>query len=863
MAIQLTRKEYEEKYGAKPPMPSLVVPEKMTRKQYEDRYGESPILATPTKRPLGTFVLGDVLVGQSSRLSKELGIDEATDKGIPGTARALFRSSFDSGGAAGLGQQLAKIGLFGKTRGDIDEVEKANLATAESLQYVDALLDRAKEIKNTNPEKAAEIMALVSDTIRGASDTGRKLKKLLTEAESNVPTIGRVLETAGNTALTAVGLPAKGIGLAEKFIAKTAPSLAKTVVPSGASTFATRAISRLTTTPGLARMSAQAAEFGLIGAGFRATQNLRSGEPVLAGTGQAFLFSAALPVAGNIFAASLRPAEKAVYGSGRYLRSFAKPTSREIEREIGVLRRAYDDVFSARESTNTKVQFMKEQGKDPAQLLANHGIIPKLEYANGKTVMRTRGEGGTVEQVSERIAQRGEAIQKTADKVQSVVGRNIPISRLKNESVASAKKTTSGLELDSTIRQINSVFRSVETKYGKKVGVGDVNFLRKEANRLSGAWDRPQYEQDAYAVVGNIFRKHLDDNLGTDLVRRINKEIGELIAARKMLFTLDGKGIGGGRFTNIVVSSAAAIIGAGGYSGGLVGRLITGLVSSLGVKAFMRLIQSQKFGGGATRRILEHLVENRDLVNELVANQPEVVKNAFVRFLLQKAKALGVVVKSRKGFIDLDAELGPTKAPDLSSSISKAKAAGQSLIEEARSMKLVPAESAFRKLEQTGSAIIGERPGMRLVIKDEGDFFSLGLDTGRLTSTDIKLPSRNFATKEEAFVALKPLYERELALSQKVPDLTTSIKSAKQSGQSFDEWVKGQGEIMYHGTNEVFDKFDFSKSRFKGEQGENLWGFGVYTSPNIGTARNYGKNILEIPFTPKKPLDLSRFKTTK
>src|SRR3990167_3435922 len=31
-------------------------------------------------------------------------------------------------------------------------------------------------------------------------------------------------------------------------------------------------------------------------------------------------------------------------------------------------------------------------------------------------------------------------------------------------------------------------------------------------------------------------------------------------------------------------------------------------------------------------------------------------------------------------------------------------------------------------------------------------------------------------------------------------DITTSIKSAKQSGQSFDEWVKGQGENLQHAT---------------------------------------------------------------
>jgi hypothetical protein len=37
------------------------------------------------------------------------------------------------------------------------------------------------------------------------------------------------------------------------------------------------------------------------------------------------------------------------------------------------------------------------------------------------------------------------------------------------------------------------------------------------------------------------------------------------------------------------------------------------------------------------------------------------------------------------------------------------------------------------------------------------------------------------------------------------------IAQAKAKGMSFDEWVKGQGEVMYHGTSKKFDVFDESK----------------------------------------------------
>ena len=39
------------------------------------------------------------------------------------------------------------------------------------------------------------------------------------------------------------------------------------------------------------------------------------------------------------------------------------------------------------------------------------------------------------------------------------------------------------------------------------------------------------------------------------------------------------------------------------------------------------------------------------------------------------------------------------------------------------------------------------------------------------------------------------------------PQASSSISKAKASGRSFDEWVKGQGETLYHGTNQDFNVF--------------------------------------------------------
>ena len=46
----------------------------------------------------------------------------------------------------------------------------------------------------------------------------------------------------------------------------------------------------------------------------------------------------------------------------------------------------------------------------------------------------------------------------------------------------------------------------------------------------------------------------------------------------------------------------------------------------------------------------------------------------------------------------------------------------------------------------------------------------------------------------------------------------TSIQKAKASGQSFDDWVKGQGKTVYHGTDSGSAEI-INKNGFAGKQG--------------------------------------------
>lgn len=97
----------------------------------------------------------------------------------------------------------------------------------------------------------------------------------------------------------------------------------------------------------------------------------------------------------------------------------------------------------------------------------------------------------------------------------------------------------------------------------------------------------------------------------------------------------------------------------------------------------------------------------------------------------------------------------------------------------------------------------------------------------------------------------------------KLPTQVEGLAKEASKYKSAEEFVKGQGKPLYHGTNEIFETFDANKARALGERGDNLWGAGFYTSPGSKTAKNYGENLMELYGKPKKTLDLSKFKTTK
>lgn len=332
----------------------------------------------------------------------------------------------------------------------------------------------------------------------------------------------------------------------------------------------------------------------------------------------------------------------------RTVQSFGKPSEEMILTEQRGLQQAYEDVFKQRESTYIKDEFFKKQGKNPSETLAKYGLVPDTEYVNGKTVLRTQE---TADTATTMIGKRAEGIQNSLDRIAAQLPNAVAkTSEMRDEALQIAKTKFSGQELISQENKLKNIFKGLEKKYGDEIDVGSINRERIAANKMTRAYDRPQFEKDAFSVTGDIFRRQIDNLISDPIVRKVNSEIGDLIAAREMLTKLNGKNVGGGRFTNIIASAAGAMLGQmAAKDAGIFNQAIYAIATMTGIRLFLKVLAGNAFGGAATRRILSALVDDPALLNALLEKEPMIIQKGILEDIIRTLKETPLLEAPKAG----------------------------------------------------------------------------------------------------------------------------------------------------------------------------------------------------------------------
>lgn len=127
-----------------------------------------------------------------------------------------------------------------------------------------------------------------------------------------------------------------------------------------------------------------------------------------------------------------------------------------------------------------------------------------------------------------------------------------------------------------------------------------------------------------------------------------------------------------------------------------------------------------------------------------------------------------------------------------------------SIEDMAKTTEVISREEARQELEDTGSVTIAERSdGMRLVMKDEGDYIKVGIDTGTLLDTeDAKnLPEKSFSSIDEAFDFIETLRDNRTEELDKL--VSTLDKIVVYKGERYEVIGTSPSRFNESGVDEI------------------------------------------------------------
>lgn len=239
------------------------------------------------------------------------------------------------------------------------------------------------------------------------------------------------------------------------------------------------------------------------------------------------------------------------------------------------------------------------QGKTAERTLAEHGVMPN--------VVGTKFDTSTqIKDLTAKTKPYKELQQKALAEVEMSTPK-IKLSELRNETLAKArseKNINSGTAKNLTDK-INNAFNDLEAEYGSEITITTLDKIK------SARWDNAfgnkalveadKLAKDADYLIGNVAKDKIEKiaiSSGNEHVAQLNREIGDIFNASKLLEKLDGQTIKGGRLGKYV----------GTMIGSTLGNSVPGKIAgALGGNAMAEFIMKNEASNPLTQYVLRKL----------------------------------------------------------------------------------------------------------------------------------------------------------------------------------------------------------------------------------------------------------------
>lgn len=576
MPIQITREEYERKFGKQPVLLQTSVksaPIKITKTQYEAKFGTqitSPkyqkydVPLTPeqkTQNLSNAKAQAEKLKKESDEANKFTGQNGILGNTVTGVGETLASSQI------GLGKTIAK------TFGNQSDVYAKNLS---SLRQTQANLYKMISEKQKKGEDASNLKRAYNQTLDQISENTKALGE-----ETNLPSTGEALGQLGGTALDL--LTAGTYGKAKTALMQTG-KLSKTtnrvITHTGLlnKSGVTKKIATAVGLPELGKISEQKAtglftkqgiknvgKGAAVGYGYDVTQGAQGARGEDRTGAKAFI-----PGVGTVIGATIPLVTETT-------QSFKNKFNPEIQKENLIAKRKMElDKLDRLQTLKKTTEKGRARGIDVKNVLAETDVLHGSVDKTGK--ITTKGPGGAVEQYTDDFIRGNEAIVSDALKkegrsvapqmVKQRLTQAVMDAGIEGKALTNALKAIDDEVAGYAIREGANGTIPLETLHSAKVDkYNGINFFTEGNTK--------KYDKTIARALKEIIEK---ETKSVD-VQNINKELSKHFAVIDYLEKLDGKIVEGGKLGKYFAQTIGAIVGSHfGPLGAIVGAEAGGRV---------------------------------------------------------------------------------------------------------------------------------------------------------------------------------------------------------------------------------------------------------------------------------------------
>lgn len=365
---------------------------------------------------------------------------------------------------------------------------------------------------------------------------------------------------------------------------------------------------------------------GISGAAFGAGRELGEEDSTLQSVaGQAALTGTIAAGAGAVLAPVVSLATMTAKGitgiTARGIRQVnrtLKPESKEIA--INSLAEGYQKSFVAdKSSINNSLDKIAKISSRTGGPKSKEGLLK--EIAELGYVPTIEGKLANMRPVIDDLGRMRKEMVDWIDSFIKPVKEKISISQLKKRVNISIKDDF-GIDVVKTQKQVDSIFKSLQEKFGAKLSASQVNQIRVEMNKLTKSFQKEQFIQDTQNAIARVTRNVIDELVPTGIVRDINKEMSKLFRVEDVARVFHNKPIDAGfmgeamgRFLGTAGGATLGLSIAG--PGGLV---IAGVLANMGSRAVASMIRKARFNPKIIEAIRQGVANQQDIIKRLISN---------------------------------------------------------------------------------------------------------------------------------------------------------------------------------------------------------------------------------------------------